>query len=211
MIAASKANLLPQYKWNGVIGELVAYKGNSYVRELRAKAYCRSSFSGCEFHAAKSLQSGQSAVEDIYQTMKTWYFVEEPIPTGHLDSFVRNLGTYISVQNNTYIQGIAALYEAEIIADQLSKSPGLTAIDPDFDRTKQEVAAEMRDNIRQALKELVGQWADVYTAQFFPIQPALQFPVRVARRLWVSSEFQRPSLPLQLLSEGCGSHRSIRS
>ena len=38
-------------------------------------------------------------------------------------------------------------------------------------KPKTEVAAEMRDYILQALKELVGQWADVYTAQFMQYNP----------------------------------------
>ena len=32
----------------------------------------------------------------------------------------------------------------------------------------------MRDYILQALKELVGQWADVYTAQFMQYNPTFK-------------------------------------
>ncbi|MGH9838280.1 MAG: glycosyl hydrolase [Blastocatellia bacterium] len=65
------------------------------------------------------------------------------------------------------VQGISGVYESMMVAEQLSRSPRLADVDPDFGKSKQLVAAEMRDHMLQTLKELVGQWADVYTAQFF--------------------------------------------
>ena len=126
---------------------------------------------------ARIIPGGSAGAEDIYQAMKTWFFLEEPIVPGvdvdgnptpaHLNSFTRNLGTYVNVQTNTYIQGISGLYELLIIADQLAQSPQLSEMDADLGKSKQAVAAEMRGFILQSLKELLGQWADVYTAQFF--------------------------------------------
>lgn len=183
MIADSKQNIptaggAPKYTWNSMIGEFHAYEGASYVRELTnygALPFLPSVAVNSD--SRNPLQPGQLAVEDIYQTMKTWFFIEEPVLPGqdkdgndvpaNINSFVRNLGTYINVQTNTYIQSIAAVYESLDIADQLARSPQLSEVDPDFGRSKQTVAAEMRDILLQTLKELTGQWADVYTAQFF--------------------------------------------
>jgi hypothetical protein len=168
-----------KYVWNGVIGEMHAYAGSSYVRALRAKGLL-------PFFPSVSLQAGtsnpvhpdQTASEDMYQELKRWFFVEEP-ETGNnnVGSVARNLGTYSSVQTNTYMQSLAGLYEPLVIADQLARSAGSdqteaaqafgSSIDPDFQRTKADVAGEVRDQLLQMLKELVGQWADVHTAQFF--------------------------------------------
>lgn len=180
MIADSQKNILrannaPQYIWNGVIGQYYAYAGASYVREL-ANPGGLPFLPGVAVNASVQNPLVPSAADDVYQTMKTWFFVEEetlpgmgpngPTPA-NIGSFARNLGTYINVQTNTYIQGISGIYEMMMIAEQLSRSPNLTAIDTDFGKSKQQVAGEMRDYMLQSLKELVGQWADVYTAQFF--------------------------------------------
>jgi hypothetical protein len=184
MIADSQKNILggvgaPQYVWNGVIGQYFAYAGASYVREL-ANPGGLPFLPGVGMNSTlqNPLQAGQSAADDVYQTMKTWFFVEEPVLPGGKDkngkdipanigSFARNLGTYVNVQTNTYIQGISGVYEMLNVAEQLSRAPSLAVQDTDFGKTKQQVAAEMRDYMLQTLKEMVGQWADVYTAQFF--------------------------------------------
>jgi hypothetical protein len=164
------------------------------------------------------LQPGQSAADDVYQTMKTWFFVEEEVLPGidrdgkptpaHLSSFARNLGTYVNVQTNTYIQGISGVYEMMMVAEQLSHSPQLTDTDPDFGKSKQLVAAEMRDYMLQTLKEMLGQWADVYTAQFFwydsQYNSFFGFP-----QVRFSAE-QRPPFPLRLLSARGGRDRALR-
>lgn len=136
--------------------------------------------------------------------MRNWFYLEEaqvlrpptptptsppnctPIPTPrptatpqlHINSFVRNIGTYDNQQFNTYEQGLSTLIESLMIADQLANSTKLTGIDTSTNnlnaclcKPKTEVAAEMRDYILQTLKELVGQWADVYTAQFMQYNP----------------------------------------
>ena len=91
---------------------------------------------------------------------------------------MRNIGTYDNPQDNTYEQKWATLIESLMIADQLAHSTKLTGIDTSTNslnaclcKPKKEVAAEMRDYILQTLKELVGQWADVYTAQFMQYNP----------------------------------------
>ena len=183
MIADSQKNILnvsgaPKYVWNGVIGQYYAYEGASYVREL-ANPGGLPFLPGVGMNSTlqNPLRAGQSAADDVYQTMKTWFFVEEetlpgldkdgkPTPA-HLGSFARNLGTYVNVQTNTYIQGISGVYESMIIAEQLSHSPLLAETDADFGKSKRQVAAEMRDYLLQTLKDIIGQWADVYTAQFF--------------------------------------------
>lgn len=183
MIADSRQNIpvvngAPKYTWNSMIGEFHAYEGAFYVRELTnygALPFLPSV--AVNSGAENPLQPGQRAAEDIYQTMKNWFFVQEPVLPGkdkdgndipaNINSFARNLGTYINVQTNTYIQSIAGVYESMVIADQLARSPQMSDTDPDFGKSKQAVAAEMRDVILKSLKELIGQWANVYTAQFF--------------------------------------------
>ena len=76
------------------------------------------------------LQTSQLAVDDIYETMRNWFYLEE-FQTGgnHIDSFVRNIGTYDSPQFSTYQQGCATLIESLTIADQLANSTKLTGND----------------------------------------------------------------------------------
>ena len=184
MIPSSASQILtsegrPKYVWNGVIGEMHGYVGPSYVRELRTRGLL-------PFFPSVALQSGmtnplhpdQVAAQDLYDEMKRWFFLQEP-QTGdnNIGSVARNVGTYSGVQTNTYMQSLAGLYEPFVIADQLARSGGVgqttaastfgAQIDPDFQRTKADVAGEVRDQLLQMLKELVGQWADVYTTQFF--------------------------------------------
>lgn len=180
MDAASKNNILttggqPRYTWNGVIGEYQAYKGVSYIQELAAKGVLPY-LPGVALNSqlVNPLQPGQSAVEDVYQTMKTWFYLQEPIPAPNkLNSFVRNLGTYMDYQDNTYIPGLAGIYESLVIADELAQSSILSVAgnDADLGRPKVAVAAEMRNEILQSLKELVGEWGNIYTTQFFQYNP----------------------------------------
>jgi len=111
--------------------------------------------------------------------MRNWFYLEEfQVGGNHINSFVRNIGTYDNQQDNTYEQKWATLIESLMIADQLANSTKLTGIDTSTNslnaclcKPRKVVAAEMRDYILQALKELVGQWADVYTAQFIQYNP----------------------------------------
>lgn len=183
MIPSSSRQILsdgptPKYVWHGVIGEMHGYAGTSYVRELRTKGLL-------PFFPSVALQSGMAnpvgsatAADDMYDELKRWFFVEEPETGGNnVGSVARNLGTYSGVQTNTYMQSLAGLYEPFIVADQLARSTGANQtaaanafgqqMDNDLKRSKALVAAEVRDQLLQYLKELVGQWADVYSAQFF--------------------------------------------
>ncbi len=150
-----------------MIGEFHAYEGASYVRELTnygALPWLPSVAVNSSLQ--NPLQPGQLAAEDIYQTFKTWFFVEEPVLPGvdgdgkptpaHINSFARNVGTYINVQTNTYIQNISGVYEMLAIAEQLARSPQMSAIDPDLGKSKQAVAAEMRNVLLQTLKDQSG-------------------------------------------------------
>ncbi len=168
----------PRYVWHGVIGEMHGYAGPSYVRELRTKGLL-------PYFPSVALQSGMAnpvgaatAADDMYNELKRWFFIEEP-ETGNnnVGSVGRNLGTYSGVQTNTYMQSLAGLYEPFVVADQMARSTGAgqsaaaaafgAQVDNDLKRSKAQVAAEVRDQLLQNLKELVGQWADVYSAQFF--------------------------------------------
>lgn len=185
MDTASRQNILqsggnPQYTWRSVIGELQAYRGTSYVRELPVKGVLPFlPGTALNLAMANPLDASQTAVDDIYETMKTWFYVEEPQPPDqngtpqHLDSFLRNPGTYVNVQTNTYMPSIATLYESLVIADQLSQSAQLagSGTDADLGKAKTAVATEMREQILQTLKEMLAQWASVHTAQFFVYNP----------------------------------------
>ena len=262
-----RAKVNSTFVWHSIKGPVKLYTGSSFVQLLDTKGFLPF-FPDivADSDLKNPLQPSQSAVEDIYETMRNWFYLEEfQVGGNHINSFVRNIGTYDTVQENTYEQKFATLIESMMIADQLAKSRllrgqdnsqsvfdarinlfsvdtstnlitvvsahGLRAgdqvrfftsgtlpapLDPntryfvladgltttklkvsrtangtaiDFTSTgngdqtiaktvhaclckpKTEVAAEMRDYILQALKELVGQWADVYTAQFMQYNP----------------------------------------
>jgi hypothetical protein len=169
-----------RYTWNSIMGPLRLYKGDSFVQLIHTNGFLPFfSDQAVQSNLPNPLQSGQLAVEDIYETMRNWFYLEEfQVNGGHINSFVREIGTYDQQQFNTYEQGFAALIESLTIADQLEHSDKLTGTDTSTNslnaclcKPKTQVAAEMRDYILQALKELVGQWADVYTAQFMQHNP----------------------------------------
>src|SRR5262249_41984790 len=175
-----RAQVDASYTWNSIMGLLRFYKGSSFVELIDTLGYLPFFPNQVvESNLQNPLQSRQLAVEDIYETMRNWFFKEE-FQTGgnHIDSFLRNIGTYDNQQFNTYEQGFSTLIESLMIADQLANSTKLTGDDTSTNnlraclcKPKKKVAAEMRDYILQALKELVGQWADVYTAQFIQHNP----------------------------------------
>jgi hypothetical protein len=172
-----------RYTWNSIMGPLRLYKGASVVQVIDTDGFLP--FLPdlvIDSDLQNPLQRGQSAMEDIYETMRNWFYKEE-FQTGgnHIDSFLRNIGTYDNQQFNTYEQGLSTLIESLMIADQLAHSSTLTGDDTSTNslhaclcKPKTQVAAEMRDYILQALKELVGQWADVYTAQFMQYNPTFK-------------------------------------
>ena len=172
-----------RYTWNSIMGPLRLYKAGAFVQLIDTDGFLPFfPDQVVDSNLQNPLQARQSAVEDIYETMRNWFFLEE-FQTGgnHIDSFLRNIGTYDNQQFNTYEQGLSTLIESLMIADQLAHSTKLTGNDTSTNslhaclcKPKTQVAAEMRDYILQALKELVGQWADVYTAQFIQYNPTFK-------------------------------------
>lgn len=176
MTADDKARILtangaPKYTWRSVKGELQAFVGNSYVQEIRARGVLPFLPSAAVSNNAQQV-AGQQPAEDLYATLKAWFYVDEPNSPITLAPFIRNLGTYVGYQQNTYVQFLPTLWENMTIADQLSKSSWLADTDPDLNKSKRAVAADMRDTILDSLKELVGRWADVYTSGFFQYNSA---------------------------------------
>jgi hypothetical protein len=175
-----RAQIDGRYTWNSIMGPLRLYKGDSFVQLIDTKGFLPFfPDQAVQSNLQNPLQARQLAVDDIYETMRNWFYLEE-FQTGgnHIDSFLRNIGTYDNQQFNTYEQGFAALIESVTIADQLAHSTRISGTDTSTNslqaclcKPKTQVAAEMRDYILQALKELVGQWADVYTAQFMQHNP----------------------------------------
>ena len=157
-----------KYTWRSILGELQAYEGNAYAQEL--KTYGLLPFlPGVAVNYASEV-NGKIPAEDIYKTMKEWFFNGEPATT-KINPVCRDQSAYLGDTVNTYIYATAALFESMVIADQLAQSAQLTATDTDLKKSKNAVAAEMRDFILQSLKELIGQWADVYTSQWFQYNP----------------------------------------
>ncbi|MGH3803953.1 MAG: glycosyl hydrolase, partial [Pseudonocardiaceae bacterium] len=170
MIGADTANI-PQangaarYTWRSVNGELQAYVGNSYVRELTA--YGVLPFMPGVAYEERDAGPDASAAQDVYERLKTWFYQAEPNVGGTPGPFVRNIGTYFPFQNNTYAPNLAGIYENLAIADQLAQSPHLSDVDTDLEKSKNAVAADMRDFSLASLKEVVGRWADPYTSGVF--------------------------------------------
>jgi hypothetical protein len=166
MITADKANIpqangVAKYTWKSVNGELQAYVGNGYVREL-------TTYGVLPFMPGVAYEgSDESAAEDVYDTLKTWYYQAEPNLGGTPGPFVRNIGTYFPFQNNTYAPNLAGIYENLVIADQLARSPLLSDVDTDLQKPKNAVAADIRNFVLASLKEVVGRWADPYTGGVF--------------------------------------------
>ncbi len=175
MVAQDKANIplvngAPKYTWRSVKGELHAYIGNSTVSELRTYGILPY-LPNITVNSTASV-NGNVPAEDIYDTLKQWFYKAEPTLGGNPGPFARNIGTYFPFQNNTYAPNLAGVYENMVIADQLAKSPNLAETDPEITRTtKTQVAGEMRDFMLSSLKEMIGRWGDVYTAGFFQYNP----------------------------------------
>lgn len=174
-----KGQVDPAYTWNSIMGPLRLYKGSSFVNLIPTDGFLPFLPNNAVNATLNDpLQSSRLAVDDIYETMRNWFYQQEFQVNGNILSFVRNIGTYDNQQFNTYQQGLNTLIESITIADQLAHSTKLTGDDNTTNnlkaclcKPKTKVAEEMRDYILQALKELVGQWADVYTAQFMQRNP----------------------------------------
>lgn len=148
MIAQDKANIpatngQPKYIWRSPKGELQAYVGNRYVREL--KTYGVLPFLPSIAVNSTTPVNGILPAQDVYDTMRTWFYKEEPATVGRNGSFVRNPGAYFTYGGNTYAPNLAGVFESLYIADQLSQSPNLVDKDSDLGKAKKAVAAEMRN------------------------------------------------------------------
>lgn len=171
MIDADREHILwrdgqPAYTWRSVKGELVAYAGNRLVQELPVRGILPF-LPNVGVDSAAAI-AGQVPADDIYATLKTWFYQGEPKPGGQrIPAFVRDLGTYMVYNSNTYSPELAGIFENLLIADQLAQSPRLTGFDADLGKPRAAVAAEIRTAVLDALKELVGRWGDVYTSGFF--------------------------------------------
>lgn len=171
MIAQDKSNILlgsdnkPKYTWRSLKGELQAYAGNSYVRELTARGVLP--FLPNLAMNSTAAVNGNVPAQDVYATMKAWFYQGEPATDAGNNPFVLQNQAYFVGATNTYVPGLATLFEGLNIADQLSKSPALNEIDTDINQSKQQVAAGMRDFILDTLKEFVGRMADVNTSNVF--------------------------------------------
>jgi hypothetical protein len=174
-----RGNLDRRYIWHSVMGPLTLYKGSSFVQLIQTNGFLPFfPNQGVESDLRNPLPPSQLAVDDIYEAMRTWFYQQEPDPSSNWNSFVRSIGVYDNPQFNTYQQGLSTLIESLMIADQLARATKLTGNDMSTNnvnaclcKPKRQVAAEMRDYILQTLKELVGQWADVYTTQFMQYNP----------------------------------------
>lgn len=163
----------PKYVWNTLLGQAYAYADNAIVQELKTYGLLpffpsTALYSGM---SAPLLPNGSTATEDIYDTVKKWFFLEgktiSPDGEAKIDSFNRNSATYVNAATNTYLNGTWSLREIMIIADQLAQTPSLNVLDAELGKTKQAVAAEIRDSVMETLKELIAQWGDIYTSQLF--------------------------------------------
>ena len=195
--------------WNSLMGPVMGYLGNTMFLQSKVKGIMPvlpsvaidnpSLFNpnpptpACP-GIATPLPSKQTAAEDIYDTLKCWYFMEEPFnnkaqptstPTngiqpkppanGHLDSYPRNPGTYMGVGFNTYLNGTTTPRELLTVADQLAKTnnPMIKGVlDPQLGESKDVAAAEMRNFLLQSLEDtMIGEWADVFTANLLEYNP----------------------------------------
>lgn len=160
----------PKYTWRSLKGELQAYVGNGYVRELTARGMLP--FLPSTAVNSSTKVNGQLPAEEIYAALKTWFFQGEPNTGGLVAPFMRGIAQYLGFQNNTYMPNMPGVFETLVIADQLAQAESMkNQSDPDIGKPKAEVAAEIRDVVLQSLKELIGQWADIYTSQFFQYNP----------------------------------------
>jgi len=177
-----------QYQWHGLVGPLVAFVGNTFVEQLSTLGTLSMFPSVLANNASLTNplnKNGQLAIDDVYSTMTKWFYREENnVPAdAHLDSYVRNLGTYDNVAANTYEQKYEALIDTAVIADQLAQSPVLQNEKDNFDDSKNEktgaclctpksvVAEQIRNKILQDLESLLAQWFDIYTAHLFQYIP----------------------------------------
>ena len=143
MVSADRQNIpvrngAAKYTWRSLKGELQAYQGNSYVRELRTLGVLPFLPS-----VAVNNPSSATAATDIYEALQLWFFGEvdpttfartgEPQPAPNASAAFAaagGIGTHAPGANNTYLPNTAALTEGVLIADQLARSSNLATADP---------------------------------------------------------------------------------
>jgi len=125
--------------WNTLVGPAMAYVGKTMFlqNQTRGVVPMLPSVAIDDPKITNPNDSSQTAAQDIYDTLKAWYFVEEPTkpsckpgpsgctpPSGssHLNSFARNPSTYMTTGDNTYITGTTTLRELMVVADQLAQT-----------------------------------------------------------------------------------------
>ena len=172
------------YRWNTMKGPVLARQGKNLVLSLRTPGmlpFMPAVLAGSDLKNPLDNNNGL-AVEDVYATLRDWFYKNMETGGQPDDSFVRNLGTYDNIGYNTYEQAFSTLIETLSIADQLARSPKLQGQQDTSSnvvknatvclcKDKTQVAAEIRDYLLQTLKELVSQWGDIYSAQLFQSDP----------------------------------------
>jgi hypothetical protein len=160
----------PMPLWNSVMGPVMGYVGDTMFLQNQTRGIMSMlpSVAIDDPQVTNPNNPNQTAAEDIYDTLKTWYFIQEPTTNDQqIGSFTRQPGSYMGVGANTYLNASNTPRELLVVADQLAqtsnpKTKGV--LDPQLGETKDQAAAEMRDFILHSLEEQVGQWFDVYTA-----------------------------------------------
>lgn len=164
--------------WNSLMGPVMGYVGDTMFLQNSTKGIMpiMPSVAIDDPGITNPTNSNQTAAEDIYDTLKTWYFLEEPTTGGqHTGSFTRQPGSYMGVGANTYLNASSTPRELIVVADQLAQTsnPKIKGVvDPQLGKSKDQVAAEMRDFILHSLEEQVGQWFDVYSANLLEYNTA---------------------------------------
>ncbi len=180
LVGAQQSQLFtqqPQPQWNSLLGPVIGYVGNTmYLQNSTRGIVPMLPSVAIDNPGITNPASGQqTAAEDIYDTLKAWYFVQEPQPgKNQLNSFGRNPSTYMGVGFNTYLNFTTTLRELVVVADQLAQTSNNKikgVMDPQLGETKDQAAAEMRDFILHTLEEMIGQWFDVYTANLLEYNP----------------------------------------
>ncbi|MBP7865047.1 MAG: hypothetical protein KA419_03785 [Acidobacteria bacterium] len=169
MVAEDRARIQAQYAWRSTSGELQAFVGNQYVRELRTRGLLPFLPGACFSGAAPV--NGKMPAADVYDGVKTWLYQGELKPDGTRSPIISDLEQLGTVGGNTYIPGWAALIETLPIADQLANAADLAGWDTDFNLPKTAVAAQMRDFLLDSLEGLVSRWFDAYQAGTFQYNP----------------------------------------
>ena len=177
--------------WNTLLGPANAYVGNTMFLQNQTRGIMPvlPSVAIDDPKVTNPNDVSQTAAQDIYNTLKAWYFVEEPTkpsckpsptgcipPTGssHLDSFPRNPSTYLNTGDNTYITGTTTMRELLVVADQLAQTanPSIkNVLDKQLGETEDQAAVEIRNFTLRTLEEMIGQWGDVYSSNLLMYNP----------------------------------------